>query len=49
MRKLRCYAPLNESDSALIGTLTENTRLVARRTDLVREGDSTNVVHIILE
>lgn len=49
MRELGCYGPLNESDSALIGTLTENTRLVARRTDLVREGDSTNVVHIILE
>ncbi len=49
IRKLGCYSPVSESDSALIGTLTENTRLVARRTDLVREGDSTNVVHIILE
>ncbi|KQS93360.1 Crp/Fnr family transcriptional regulator [Rhizobium sp. Leaf386] len=49
LRKLECYAPLNEADSVLIGSLTDKTRLVARRTDLVREGDPTNVVHIILE
>lgn len=49
IRKLGCYGPLSESDSALVGTLTEKTRQVARRTDLVREGDSTDVVHIILE
>jgi CRP-like cAMP-binding protein len=49
LRKLECYAPLGESDRTLIETLTDATKPVARRTPLVLEGSSTNVVHVILE
>ncbi|SEH30958.1 Crp/Fnr family transcriptional regulator [Rhizobium sp. NFR12] len=49
VRKLECFRPLNQSDKALIEVLTEQKKRIRRRTDLVKEGTSTDVVHVILE
>lgn len=49
IRKLQCYGPLSESDSDLVRAITEKRTSVERRTDLVKEGASTDIVHIILE
>lgn len=49
LRKLQCYAPLSPRDVNLINSITAKSRVVARQSDLVGEGDSTDVVHIILE
>lgn len=49
LRKLECFNPLSQSDRDHLNTICGSTRVVPRGTDLVREGDSTDVVHIILE
>jgi len=49
VRKLECYHALSESDAELIINATSSTRIVGRRTELIREGEATNKVHVILD
>ena len=47
-RKLEAFAPLPETDKHLIDKVTARSRRVAAKTDLIREGDAPDDVHLIL-
>src|SRR5688572_17819099 len=48
-RKLEAFAPLSEADKHLIDKVTARSRDVAARTDLIREGETPDDVHLILD
>jgi CRP-like cAMP-binding protein len=47
-RKLEAFAPLSEADKRLIEKVIVRSRGVAAKTDLIREGDAPDDVHLIL-
>jgi CRP-like cAMP-binding protein len=48
-RKLEGFAKLSDEDRSLLNGLISKTRKVAARTDLIKEGEAPDDVHLILE
>jgi CRP-like cAMP-binding protein len=48
-RKLENFAPLSEDDKRFLDDVTRAPHEVAARTNLVREGDAPDHVHLILD
>jgi CRP-like cAMP-binding protein len=48
-RKLEGFGPLGDDDRRLLDELTTNVHEVPARTDLIREGDRPEDVHLVLE
>jgi CRP-like cAMP-binding protein len=49
IQKLSSYARLEHDDIALLATVLDRARSVGPRTDLIREGEPPNDVHVVLE
>ena len=49
VRKLAGYVALSDADRAVLERISAQTRIVAPRTDLVREGDKPNGVFLVME
>lgn len=49
VRKLAGYAALSDVDRAMLERISAQTRIVAPRTDLVREGDKPDGVFLVME
>ena len=49
VRKMEGYTPLDADDRRLLLSMSRNSRKVAAHTDLAREGDKPNSVHLILD
>ncbi|GEO99369.1 Crp/Fnr family transcriptional regulator [Methylobacterium haplocladii] len=49
VRKLESYEVLSEQERRALSALTPHVRQVPARTDLIREGDPPELVHLILE
>jgi CRP-like cAMP-binding protein len=49
IRKLECYTPLTPEQKRLLEDVSGRTRIVARHTDLILEGDKPDDVLLILE
>lgn len=49
IRKLESYEVLSDAERHALGALSLHVRQVTARTDLIREGDPPETVHLILE
>ena len=49
VRKLEGFVTLSDADQAMLERISAQTRIVAPRTDLVREGDKPNGVFLVME
>lgn len=49
VRKMEGYTPLDADDRRLLLSMSRNSRKVPAHTDLAREGDKPNSVHLILD
>ena len=49
VRKLECFSPLSDEDKSFLAQFAPQPRLVSAKRDVVRQGDYTSDVHVVID